>query len=228
MTYSFVEVVMPKFWIASGPPEYWKVAFEIGKIWGVTNGKFTQWKKLSSGDYILFYANKPVSGVIGYGVVRTKFRQDKPLWPREIEERRVIWPYRFEFDVEYCLPQDEWEKRRVTSNYIAGARIGGLKQIREEEARKIISELVPAKPPSPLDGINSIENSLKKVLESAKLSFSITHECVELMLLRIGKQLGFHTYTADPSRTCDNISLKELADMDKDYLKRYAGDQFLE
>ena len=228
MTYSFVEVVMPKFWIASGPPEYWKVAFEMGRIWGVTYKKSTQWKKLSSGDYILFYANKPVSGVIGYGVVKTKFRQDKPLWPREIEEGKVIWPYRFEFDVEYCLPQDEWEKRRVTSNYIAGAAIGGLKQIREEEAQKIINELVPAKPPSPLDGINSIENSLKKVLESAKLSFPITHECVELMLLRIGKQLGFHIYTADPSRTCDGISLKELADMDRDYLKRYAGDQFLD
>jgi len=227
LTYSFVEFVMPKFWIASGPPEYWKVAFEMGRIWGVTDKKFTEWKKLSSGDYVLFYATKPVSGVIGYGIVKTKFRQDKPLWPREIEERRVIWPYRFEFDVEYCLPQDEWEKRRVISDYIAGARIGGLKQIREEEARKIISKLVPAKPPSPLDEINSIENSLKKVLESAELSFSITHECVELMLLRIGKQLGFHTYTADPSRTCNGVTLRELTDMSRDDLSKYAGDRFL-
>jgi hypothetical protein len=98
----------------------------------------------------------------------------------------------------------------------------------DQQALDAIRMVAEFAQPSFLSRINIIENSLKRVLESANLSFSVTHECVELMLLRIGKQLGFHTYTADPSRTCDNISLKELADMDRDYLKRYAGDQFLD
>jgi predicted RNA-binding protein len=165
---------MSRWWVASGPPEYWKVAFEMGRIWGVIDKKYSQWKKLSSGDYILFYATKPVSGVIGYGVVRTKFRQDKPLWPREVEEGRVIWPYRFEFDVEYCLPQSEWEKRKVTSKYIAYAAIGGFQQIKEEEARKIISELVPT------------ERVTIKPVEQPSL-----HDQVKTMLLEVGKLQGF-------------------------------------
>jgi hypothetical protein len=28
---------------------------------------------------VLFYATRPVGGVIGYGIVRTKFKQDKSL-----------------------------------------------------------------------------------------------------------------------------------------------------
>lgn len=112
---------MPKWWIAAGPAKYWQTAFNFGKIWGVTDKKYAQWNRLSNGDYVLFYATKPVSGIIGYGVVRTKFKQDRPLWPKEIEEGRVIWPYRFEFDVEYCLPQDKWVTDKVSSYYISAA-----------------------------------------------------------------------------------------------------------
>lgn len=64
---------------------------------------------------MLFYATRPVGGVIGYGVVRTKFKQDKPLWPQEVMEGKVIWPNRFEFDVEYCLPLDKWKTNRIVS-----------------------------------------------------------------------------------------------------------------
>jgi len=138
-------VKMQEWWIASGPPEYWKIAFEVGRIWGVTEKMITRWKRLSAGDYVLFYATKPISGVIGYGVVRTKFRQDKPLWPQEIREGRVLWPYRFEFDVEYCLPPEKWETDKVSSEYIAYAAIGGFQRIKKEEAKKIIEKLVPSK-----------------------------------------------------------------------------------
>ena len=74
---------------------------------------------------MLFYATSPVSGVIGYGVVRTKSRQDKPLWPQEVEENEVFWPYRFEFDVKYCLPQDRWRTQKVVSDVIRVLARGG-------------------------------------------------------------------------------------------------------
>ena len=161
---------MPKWWIAAGPPDHWKTAFEMGRIWGVTDKKFSRWEKISANDYILFYATKPVSGVIGYGVIRTKFKQNKPLWPREVEERRVIWRYRFEFDVEYCLPPDKWEKHKVSSGYIAAAARGGFQQIKEEEARKIIGELVP-----------SVEVEKQPSL----------HDQIKAMLIKLGRLQGF-------------------------------------
>jgi len=33
---------MPKYWLAAGPPEHWQVAFDFGKIWGVTHKKLSQ------------------------------------------------------------------------------------------------------------------------------------------------------------------------------------------
>jgi len=167
-------VKMQEWWIASGPPEYWKIAFEVGRIWGVTEKMITRWKKLSAGDYVLFYATKPISGVIGYGVVRTKFRQDKPLWPQEIREGRVLWPYRFEFDVEYCLPPEKWETDKVSSEYIAYAAIGGFQRIKKEEAKKIIEKLVPSKGIAPEAG------------RPMPL-----HEQIKAMLIEIGRLQGF-------------------------------------
>jgi hypothetical protein len=166
---------MPKWWIAAGPREHWQVAFETGKIWGVIDKKFAQWEKLSSGDYVLFYATKPVSGVIGYGIVRAKFKQDKPLWPREVEEKRVIWPYRFEFDVEYCLPQDKWETYKVSSNYMAAAARGGFQPVKEEEAQNIVSKLrMPSVKPT----------------VSTKKTISI-HDEIKDKLVQLGKLQGF-------------------------------------
>ncbi len=134
---------MPKWWIATGSPEYWQIAFNVGKIWGVTDKKLRLWEKLANGDYILFYATKPVSGVIGYGVVRTKFKQYKPLWPREVKEGIVIWPYRFEFDVEYCLPQDKWATHKVSSKYISSVVSLSFQMVKEGEAQEIIRKLEP-------------------------------------------------------------------------------------
>lgn len=166
---------MSKWWIAAGPPEYWKIAFVFGKIWGVIDKKLAQWKELSSSDYILFYATKPVGGVIGYGVVKTKFKQDRPLWPKEVNEGRVIWPYRFEFDVEYCLPQDRWITHKVSSNYISGAARGGFQTVKEKEAQEIIQKLT---------------------LQPAKLEVSVekpfsTHDEIKNKLVQLGKLQGF-------------------------------------
>ena len=60
---------------------------------------------------MLFYVSKPVSGVVGIATVRTKFRQTNPLWPEEIGRNAVIWPLRFEFEIEYCLSPSLWESR---------------------------------------------------------------------------------------------------------------------
>jgi len=82
-------------------------------------------------------------------------------------------------------------------------------------------------PLTTINEINEVAELIEKFLESVNLSFSITHECVEMILIKMGKQLGFQTYTADPSRECNGKSLKEFVDMSKDELRKYAGEQFL-
>ncbi len=71
------------------------------------------WERLSAGDVLFFYVAAPVRGVVGYGHVVTKFMGDTLLWPDEIKASQVIYPYRFEFDVEKVLEPQRWIEDRV-------------------------------------------------------------------------------------------------------------------
>jgi len=107
-----MRVWMPQ-WIIMGPKESWETAFEQGGIWGVKEPLYPEWKALDPGDCIFFFVTKPVSGVIGVGRVQTKFIQDKPLWPDEMAVGKVLYPYRFEFHIDYVLEQDRWKSDRI-------------------------------------------------------------------------------------------------------------------
>jgi energy-coupling factor transporter ATP-binding protein EcfA2 len=176
---------MPSWWIAAGPPKQWEFALKMGGVWGVSSKIRERWEELSSGDYILFFVKKPVKGVIGYGIVREKFKDDTLFWPDEINEGRVKWPYRFKFDIVYCLPQEKWEESKQYSDYILGIAKSGLRKIKkekEEEVRKIIKKLVPEK---------SLRNKFKeliKVEESANIG--LRHlEALILIHLIAGKNV---------------------------------------
>jgi predicted RNA-binding protein len=109
---------MQQYWLVVGTERNWNVAFEIGNIWGLKNFRelAALWNMLREGDGLLFYVSKPIHGIVGFGSVRTKFRQTIPLWPEEIRRKEVIWPLRFEFDVEYCLPPNLWSTHKYTSH----------------------------------------------------------------------------------------------------------------
>jgi len=177
---------MSRWWLAVGPPKYWKTAFEQGSIWGLRTTKRHDalWKILSEGDNVLFYATLPVGGVIGYGVVQRKFTQDKPLWPLEVEERKVIWPNRFELDVKYLFPQDKWETRKVVSESLKIIARGGFQAIKEE----IANEVIKAFPTEPVT---------KEVVEKAGVS---PHEEIKAKVLEVGrlqKYIGELEYDMD-------------------------------
>ena len=95
-----------QYWLVVGSPEHWQVAFENGNVWGLQATKKRWWERVTEGDGLVFYVTRPVGGAIGLGRVSTKFKQDKPLWPVEIQKGEVLWPLRFEFDVEFCFPPD--------------------------------------------------------------------------------------------------------------------------
>jgi len=97
------------------------------------------------------------------------------LFGREVDEGRVIWPYRFEFDVEYCLPQDKWITHRFSSSYIVAAARGGFQIVREKEAEEIIRKLtLPSVKP---------DVSIKKPVS--------IHDEIKNKLVQLGKLQGF-------------------------------------
>lgn len=102
-----------QYWLLVGTERNWKFAFANGNLWGLKDFResLALWNLLREGDRVLFYVSKPVSGVVGIASVRTKFRQTNPLWPEEVRRNQVIWPLRFEFEIEYCLSPVLWESK---------------------------------------------------------------------------------------------------------------------
>jgi len=100
-------------WIILGPEQSWKTAFKQRGIWGIKEMLYPEWKALEPGDILFFYITKTIRGIVGVGRLKTKFVQDRPLWPDEIIARKVIYPFRFEFDIEYLIEEKEWKNKKI-------------------------------------------------------------------------------------------------------------------
>jgi len=110
---------------------------------GVRKGNLVKyWKKLEKGDLLLFYAKSPIKGIIGVGRLESKFRQDKPLWPDEIRLKKVIYPYRFDFQILGILPPEKWHTDKTSINDLSVSIWAGVNPIAKEEvAKEIVSRI---------------------------------------------------------------------------------------
>jgi len=142
---------------------------------------------------LLFYATSPVSGVVGYGSVGAKFVQDRPLWPQEIKERRVVWPLRFEFNVERCLPIAQWQTSKVTSDRLFPR--AGFQVLDSTLAQELISKLAslhkeyPVQTPFAAVARESPGMYPTQVPKEQKASLS--HDEVKRRLAEIGQLQGY-------------------------------------
>ncbi|UCC16105.1 MAG: hypothetical protein JSU58_06935, partial [Dehalococcoidales bacterium] len=59
--------------------------------------------------------------------------------PDEIKQNKIIWPLRFEFDVIFCIPIDDWEKDRLASNRLFPR--AGFQPISESLAVELTSSM---------------------------------------------------------------------------------------
>ncbi len=165
------------YWLAVGSPENWKKSFKQNYIWGLTNRQRHWWEKLSEGDSVLFYATKPVSGVIGYGTIQTKFRQDRPTWPQEIKEGKILWPLGFEFTVKYCLPEDKWDVQKISSDTLKLKAGVSFQPIEAQFGQQLVSELEPTSPVVTTEPSLSLHEELKKkLIEIGKLQHYIAEQ----------------------------------------------------
>jgi hypothetical protein len=129
------------FWLVVGRPENWETAFNLGNIWGLRQSQAHLWEELASEDVVFFYVTSPVSKIVGYGKILSKFKQDKPLWPEERAKRRVIWPLRFQFDVTLRFRREEWNRLGITHPDLRYRVRSGFQRIGEDLAEALIGEV---------------------------------------------------------------------------------------
>jgi len=189
-----------RYWLVVGSPKNWDTAFEHGNIWGLKQTQRLLWENLNEKDTVLFYATQPVKGIIGYGLVKTKFKQDKPLWPDEIKEHKVIWPLRFEFDVESCLPQKEWKAKKLTSEEIWPR--AGFQPLSEDTGMKLVAPLSIGKyTPIEDEPLKVSDVSVEYAEESKEAEKALpSHNEIQETLVQIGKLQG---YLAEPEYSFD-------------------------
>ncbi len=190
------------YWLAVGSPANWKTAFEHGNIWGLKKTQNHLWEMISENDILLFCATQPISGIIGYGPIQVKFRQDQPLWPQEISENQVIWPLRFEFDVEYCFPPNDWKTLKITSDVLKTRVRSGFQRLEANLADELISRLVPfRKPLTKRRDLAAVKETVAIYTEREQtVQYSPSHEEVKQKLVEIGK---LQKYLAEAEYTFD-------------------------
>ncbi len=128
-------------WVAVGDDANWERGFENG-IWGLKPQIEHHWKRLKSGDLVLFYCKAPVKGFVGAGIIRSKFRQTEPYWKEELKDGRVIWPFRFEFDVTHLIPLAKWQQLAISNRPYNTAILAGISPIKNPStALKVLEAL---------------------------------------------------------------------------------------
>ena len=190
---------MRNVWIVPGSEKNWKQALLSRGIWGLEEKTYDKihWLALAPNDLILFYVTGKVKGVVGYGIVRNKFYQDVPLWDSEIREGRVKWPLRFEFDIEFILPENKWTDKQIP--IAGGAHFRQPLFLKKwEEIEPIIRTLNPS---VSIESLQEIEISLPH--EKAEV-LSPTHEDIKKLLIEIGK---LQAYVANPEYPIETESL---------------------
>ncbi len=124
-------------WVVLGPKANWELAFKQGGIWGVKSLLYPEWKALDRGNTLFFYATAPISGVIGTGKFDSRFIQDKPLWPDEVSLRKVLYPYRFQFQIDYVIEPNRWKDDGVKIGLTIQEMRRGINLLYERTADKL-------------------------------------------------------------------------------------------
>ena len=178
------------YWLVVGSKKNWDIAFQHRNIWGLKTTQRLLWESVDERDKVLFYSTNPVGGIIGYGVVRTKFTQDKPLWPDEIKNNEVIWPLRFEFDVEFCLPPDKWKEDKLISKELFPR--AGFQLLNESIACELLSKMHNVEYIVPQVEVPAVAEDISEYISTENEEKPIiSHSFLQDRLIQIGKLQNF-------------------------------------
>jgi len=149
--------LLPSYWIIPVNEENWEVIREEG-VYGApeTQGRRSPQELIKQGDVVLFYVMKKGSKKLGgkftgaFKVASEWFHEDKPLWPDEIREGKVKYPWRVKItpvkigvaDLKELIPELSFiENKEKPMAYLVGAPANMRRPIPEEDAKRIIEAL---------------------------------------------------------------------------------------
>ncbi len=125
------------FYRFTGPPENWLTAIKF-MTWGLEEKYMDRWKQIEEGDVFLMHSTvdslfykRPVSAIVGLGVVGGQFRIKKDfLWVQEIKNQVNKWPLLVPFSEVYLfseLPEaSTWEAPGLGKDDQIPSLIGAL------------------------------------------------------------------------------------------------------
>ena len=88
--------------ILVGDEKNWHTALSK-KIWGFSEKRKGFWETINEDDKIVFYVTLPIKKIIGFGKVKKKYIGNDLLFRDEINFRRLLWKYRFNFQIEFLV-----------------------------------------------------------------------------------------------------------------------------
>jgi len=130
------------YWLAIGPEQNLRLSVNRN-IWGLNEHYHRSWEEVNQDDVVIFYAMKPIKGVIGYGKVLSKTKDYQPLWDQELKEGAALWPLRMNIEYLHVLPQSKWNSNKVPLPPLSeGITIQrSFQRLRDYLARDIIAGL---------------------------------------------------------------------------------------
>ncbi|ADM27562.1 protein of unknown function DUF55 [Ignisphaera aggregans DSM 17230] len=149
---------MPRYWIITISEENWHIVKSMN-IYGAPEPRGVGkpvYQLIEPGDIIIFYVSKRNSKSLGgkfvgvYRAVSTWFREDKPLWPDEVREGIVKYPWRIRIepikigvaDFKELVPKLKFISNKEKANaYLVGTPANLRRPIPEEDAKTIIENL---------------------------------------------------------------------------------------
>ena len=148
---------MAKYWLFVVNEENWEVIRDK-KIYGAPESKRFKlvYELVKPGDIVVFYVKRKGSKRLGgrfVGVFRVAsewFRGEEPLWPDEVREGRVKYPWRVRLepvklgvtDFKELVPVLGFIGNKERANaYLVGTPANLRRPIPEEDAKKIIEAL---------------------------------------------------------------------------------------
>jgi len=146
-----------RYWIITVSEENWHV-IKSSSVYGAPGSQRRKptYELIKTGDIIIFYIKKKDSRSLGgkfvgaFRVVSEWFREDKPLWPDEVRESRVKYPWRIRLepvklgiaDFRELVPMLKFvEKKDRPGAYLVGTPANLRRPIPEEDARIILNSM---------------------------------------------------------------------------------------
>lgn len=198
-----LENIKRPHWIILGPENSWETSFDQQGIWGVKNLLYPEWKALDPGDIIFFYITKTIRGVVGVGRVGNKFIQDKPLWPDEISAAKVIYPYRFEINIDYLIERKDWKAKKIKIGLSIQEMRRGINLLKEETIERLYRDIREKLDYTiTVNDNRKIEGVILKTDDFEKLSLS--HTKLQELIFEIGR---LNRYIAEKEYSMENERL---------------------